>query len=140
MNIFKKSMALIMTICLALYVTGCGQEASYPEYDNFEPAGVYINDFMGGEHYEKDIDDPAFAKKMFEKFDSLEINTDQEGELDSAYLYLRFYNEDYSTLIIFSIYENGSCCLGEEFENLYKVKDGRQAYIELVKLYESYEG
>ena len=140
MNIFKKSIALIMVICIAFCAVGCSQEVIYPDYDNFEPAGVYINDFIGGEHYKKDINDPVFAKKLFEKFDSLEINTDQEGELDAAYVYLRFYNEDYSTLIIFSIYENGSCCLGEEFEDLYTVKDGRQAYIDLVKLYESYEG
>ena len=77
---------------------------------------------------------------MFDEFDKLEVKTDEEGQIDVSYLYLRFYNEDLSTYIIFTIYENGSCCLGEEFEDFYKVENGRQAYVDLVELYESYEG
>lgn len=138
MKIFKKSVALILAICLCFCFVGCGAEEVYSDYDNFEPAGVYIVDLIGGTKFPTTIDDPEFAQTLFDKFDSLEINTDEEGEIDASYLYLRFYNEDQSTLVIFTIYENGSCCLGEEFEEFYKVVDGRQAYIDLCELYESY--
>lgn len=142
MNILKKTLAVAMALVLCFCVIGCEDDVSYPDYDNFEPAGVYINDFIGGEHYKTDIEDAEFAQKMFDKFDSLEINTEKQGEIDAAYLYLRFYNQDKSTLIIFSIYENGSCCLGEQFgkDEIYTVENGRQAYIDLCSLYESYEG
>ncbi len=138
MNILKKSIALTLTLCLIFCFVGCGEE-SYSDYDNFEPAGVYIVDLIGGQKYKTDIDDAKFAQKMFDEFDALDINTDEEGEIDASYLYLRFYNEDKSTYIIFTIYENGSCCLGEEFKEFYTVTGGRQAYTDLCKLYESYQ-
>ena len=140
MSIFRKTVAVVLALCLCFCLAGCLEEEYYADYDNFEPAGVYIVDLIGGEKFTTDIDDPEFAQTMFDAFDKLEIDTNKEGEMDVSYLYLRFYNEDYSTLIIFTIYENGSCCLGEEFKDFYKVKDGRQAYIDLCELYESYEG
>ena len=140
MNICKKIVTLMLAMALCFCIVGCGEESEYPDYDNFEPAGVYIVDLIGGEKYKKNIDDPEFAKTMFEAFDALEVKTEEEGEIDAAYLYLRFYNADLSTYIIFTIYENGSCCLGEEFKDFYKVENGRQAYIDLCELYESYEG
>ena len=136
----KKIVALLLAVALCFCVVGCGIEEEYADYDNFEPAGVYIVDLIGGEKYKTHIEDADFAKKLFDEFDKLEVKTDEEGQIDAAYLYLRFYNEDLSTYIIFTIYENGSCCLGEEFEDFYMVENGRQAYIDLCNLYESYEG
>ena len=51
----------------------------------------------------------------------------------------RFYDENEDTFLIFTIYENGSCCLGEDYEDFYKVTDGRQKYIDLCDLYSSFE-
>lgn len=136
MNSLKKIFALLLAMCLILCVVGC--EESYEPYDNFEPAGVLVIDYLNGTKYETHIDDADYAEVMLKEFKKLDINTLEEGELDSAYLYLRFYDEDQSTLLIFTIYENGSCCLGEEYDELYKVTDGRQKYIDLCALYESY--
>ena len=138
MKIFRKTITLILAICLSVCFAGCTEEV-YSDYDNFEPAGVYIVDLIGGTKYPTEITDAEYAQKIFDAFDALEINTEEEGEMDVSYLYLRFYNADKSTLVIFTIYENGSCCLGEEFDEFYKVTDGRQAYIDLCELYEAYE-
>ena len=137
MNIFKKLIALLVTMCLLFCVTGCDER--YEPYDSFNPAGVVIVDCINGNQYLKTIDDAEFADKMFVAYKKLKIDTDTEGELDSAYLYLEFYNKDKSTLLIFTIYENGSCCLGREYEDLYTVEDGRKKYVELCDIYESYE-
>lgn len=138
MNVVKKSITLFLVLCLVFGTVGCAER--YPDYDNFKPAGVYIVDCINGTKYKTDIKDADYAKKIFDEFDKLKVNTLSEGEMDASYLYLRFYNEDQSTLIIFTIYENGSCCLGEEFKDFYTVTGGRQAYIDLCELYESYEG
>ena len=138
MNIFKKITTLVLTLCLIFCVVGCAEK--YEKYDNFKPTGVYIVDCINGTQYKIDIDDAVYAQIMLDEFKKLDVNTSVEGEIDSSYLYLRFYNEDQSTFIIFTIYENGSCCLGEEFQDFYTVTGGRQAYIDLCNLYESYEG
>ena len=138
MNILKKSIALLLALCLMLWAVGCAEK--YDEYDNFEPAGVYIVDCINGTQYKTDIADADYAEKMLDEFEKLDINTALDGEVGSSYLYMRFYNEDQSTLLIFTIYENGSCCLGEEYEDFYTVTGGRQAYIDLCEFYESYEG
>ena len=140
MNIFKKSIALILAFAVCFCIVGCSEKSGYDDYDDFEPAGVYIVDLIGGTKHPTHIKNPEFAEVMFDAFEDLKINTDQEGTMDASYLYLRFYNEDLSTYIIFTIYENGSCCLGEEFKEFYTVENGRQAYIDLCELYESYEG
>lgn len=138
MNIIKKIIALLIALCFIFCAVGC--EEKYAPYDNFEPAGVLIIDCINGNEYEMNIDDAKFAEKMLNEFKKLDIDTDTEGEVGSSYLYMRFYDESKSTLLIFTIYENGSCCLGEEYEEYYKVINGRQAYIDLVELYESYNG
>ena len=140
MKIFKKSIAVILALAVCLCFVGCSTGSGYDDYDDFEPAGVYIIDLIGGTKYPTNIDDPKFAQTMFDAFEALDIDTNTAGQIDASYLYLRFYNEDLSTYIIFTIYENGSCCLGEEFKEFYTVKNGRQAYIDLCELYESYEG
>lgn len=136
MNTLKKIITLLLTLCLMLCVVGCAEK--YEPYDNFKPAGVLIVDCLNGVEYETHIDDAAYANTMLRAFKELNIDTTTEGEVGSSYLYMRFYNEDQSTLLIFTIYENGSCCLGEEYEDFYTVIDGRQAYIDLCELYESY--
>ena len=138
MKIFKKLTAMLLALCFVLCAVGC--EEVYAPYDNFKPAGVLIIDCISGNEYETNIKNADFAEKMLKEFKKLDIDTETEGEIDSAYLYMRFYDESESTLLIFTIYENGSCCLGEEYEDFYKVADGRQAYIDLCEFYESYTG
>lgn len=137
MNTLKKSIALFAAIFLTLFSVGCSEK--YDDYDSFKPAGVYIVDRIGDEKYETDIDNADYAQKMLDEFKKLNIDTDTEGEMGSAYLYMRFYDENEDTFLIFTIYENGSCCLGEDYEDFYKVTDGRQKYIDLCDLYSSFE-
>lgn len=137
MKILKKTTALLLLLCLMLCASGCADD--YEDYNNFKPAGVYIVDCINGENYETNIDDADYADKMLKEFKKLEIDTATEGEIGSAYLYMRFYDEDQSTLLIFTIYENGSCCLGEDYEEFYKVTNGRQKYIDLCDMYATYD-
>lgn len=137
MKILKKYIAIILTLGLMLCLVGCSER--YDAYDNFNPAGVLIVDCLNGVQYETDIDDADFADKMLSAFKKLNIDTSTEGEIGTAYLYMEFYDEDKSTLLIFTIYDNGSCCLGREYEEFYTVEDGRQKYIDLCEFYEAYD-
>ena len=53
MNIFKKLIALLVTMCLLFCVTGCDER--YEPYDSFNPAGVVIVDCINGNQYLKTI-------------------------------------------------------------------------------------
>lgn len=135
MNSFKKIIVLL-SLSLLLCITGCAEK--YSEYDNFNPSSVYVVDCISGTKYESLIENSKSAKIMLDAFKELKINTEEEGEMGSSYLYLRFYAEDESTMLIFTIYENGSCCLGEDFEEFYTVENGMQAYNDLCSLYGDY--
>lgn len=135
MKTLKKFTALLLCICFVLCLSGCGNDV----YDNFKPAIVEIVDCIGGDRYEYVIEDEELAKKMWKKFDSLTINEDETADAGSAYLYLEFYNKDKSTKAIFTIYENGVCCLGDDYETFYTVEKGRTAYVELCEIYETYD-
>ena len=134
MKIFKGAAAMIMCVCLMLGIVGCGDE-----YDNFRPVGVRVVESIGGSQYETVIDDAKTAKKMWNVFDTLVIEEDKSAEMGSAYVYMCFYNEDQSALGVFTIYENGSCCLGEDFKTFYTVADGKEVYLELCDIYTAYE-
>ena len=137
MNVLKRVITVLLVLCLSVCAVGCAEE-KYDEYDNFKPAGVLIMDCLTGKQYETHIDDEKYANIMFNAFEELTIDTKTEGEVGSAYLYMRFYDEDQSTMVIFTIYDNGSCCLGEDFTEYYTVENGRQKYIDLCELYEEY--
>ena len=69
----------------------------------------------------------------------MEVGQPEDLRLGTAYIYMCFYNEDQSTLGIFTMYENGACCLGEDFKTFYTVDDGENVYLELCDLYTEYE-
>lgn len=140
MNVLKKITVFLLAISIIFCTAGCAQKQNeYEVYDNFKPASVLIVDCINGTKHETHIKDAKHADKMLNAFKELNINTNTEGEMGASYLYMRFYDVDRSTMLIFTIYDNGSCCLGEEFEDFYTVKDGRQKYIDLCELYEEYE-
>ncbi|MBQ8741718.1 MAG: hypothetical protein IJY79_09255 [Clostridia bacterium] len=134
MKNIKKIIALLLIFCFVFCMAGCKDE-----FDNFDPAGLRVVDCIRGTQYETNIDDEDMAKQLWEKFKSLDIDTETPSEMGTSYLYLCFYNEDQSTLGIFTIYDNGACCLGEDFETFYTVNDGMSAYMELCDIYTSYE-
>lgn len=134
MKILKNITALIVGLCLMLCCIGCGDE-----YDNFKPVGVQIVESIGGLQYETLIEDEKITKEMWSIFESLNIDTETEAKMGSSYLYMCFYNEDQSLLGIFTIYENGACCLGEDFTTFYTVTDGREVYLDLCDIYTAYE-
>ncbi len=134
MKIFKSLLSIVISVCLALCMVGCGDE-----YDNFDPVGVRIVESIGGSQFETVIDDAKTAKKMWKVFDTLVIDDTTPAEMGTAYIYMCFYNEDQSTLGIFTVYENGACCLGEDFKTFYNVDDGEKVYLELCDIYTEYE-
>ncbi len=133
MKIFKNALAIVICLCLVLGLVGCGDE-----YDNFDPMGVRIVESIGGIQYETVIEDKKTTQKMWKIFDTLVIDDETKAEMGAAYLYMCFYNEDQSTLGIFTIYENGACCLGEDFRTFYTVEDGENVYLELCNIYTDY--
>ncbi len=135
MKIFKNTIIFVLSICLLVSFVGCGEK---DEYDSFEPAGVLIVESIGGTQFETNIEDEELTKKLWDTFDNLYIDLEQRGKMGSSYIYMCFYNEDESTLAIFTIYENGACCLGEDFENFYTVQNGEDAYMEFAELYTDY--
>ncbi len=135
MKLLKNTVIFILGICLLLSFTGCGQK---DEYDSFDPVGVRVVESIGGTQLETVIDDEEIAKKMWNVFDTLTIDTEKRGEMGSSYIYMCFYSEDQSTLGIFTIYENGACCLGEDFSSFYTVYDGENVYMELLDIYTDY--
>ncbi len=136
MKILKNTVVLILSICLLLTFVGCAEKKD--EYDSFEPVGVTVVESIGSTQYETSIDDKEIAQKMWNVFANLELNLDERGEMGSSYIYMCFYNEDQSTLAIFTIYENGDCCLGEDFSNFYTVYNGEDVYMELLDIYTDY--
>lgn len=134
MKIFKNVLVIVISACLLLCMVGCGDE-----YDNFKPVGVRVVESIAGSQYETLIDDAKTAQKMWKVFDTLVIDESTTAEMGTAYIYMCFYNEDQSTLGIFTIYENGVCCLGEDFKTFYTVEDGVNVYLELCDIYTAYE-
>lgn len=134
MKEIKKIIALLLMLCFMFCMTGCKDE-----FDNFDPVGLRVVDCIRGTQYETEIDDEDMADQLWEKFKSLDIDTETPSEMGTSYLYMCFYSEDQSTLAIFTIYDNGACCLGEDFETFYTVNDGVAAYMELCDIYTSYE-
>ncbi len=134
MNKVKKLISIIIVFIMLFCISGCGVNNG-----GFSPVGVKVVESIGGTHYETLIDDEETAKKMWKTFDSLIIDTEEKGEMGSSYLYMCFYDENQTSLGIFTIYENGTCCLGEDFENFYTVSDGKSIYSELCDIYTSYE-
>lgn len=135
MKILKKITLLLLVICLTLCFVGCDKSTNY---DNFKPTGVYIVDCINEETYEYDIYDADFAQKMWKRFDELDIYEDPDAEMGEAYLLLKFYDDDLSD-VIFTIYENGTCCLNRDYETFYTVELGRTAYVDFCEMYETYD-
>lgn len=134
MNFLKKIATVLLVACMTVSLIGCGEK----EVNNtFTPAGVYIVDYINSKEYKYIIDDPEVAAQMWQKYSTLNIIEDETAQVDASYLFLRFYNEDVSAEVIFTIYENGTCCLGRDYQTLYKVENGRTAYVELVEIYET---
>ena len=135
MKNIKKILALVVAVCLMFCMTACGEG---DEYDNFDPVGVRVVETIGTAQFETVIEDKETTQKMWETFDQLSINTEKRAEMGSSYIYMCFYNEDESTLAVFTIYENGACCLGEDFSSFYEVYDGEEEFMKFYEIYTSY--
>lgn len=135
MKNFKNTLVIILSMCLVFCMVGCAEGDTY---DNFNPVGVRVVESINGSQFETVVKDETIAKKMWEKFEGIVVDTEIRGEMGSAYLYMCFYDETQTTLGIFTIYENGSCCLGEDFKTFYTVEDGQKIYVELCDMYTDY--
>lgn len=133
MKTLKKITSLLIVVGVMLSLIGCKSD-----YDKFKPVGVYLVDCINEEKYEYIIEDKDTANRMWDVFYDLEIYEDAEAEMGTAYLFVKFYDEDLSE-VIFTIYENGTCCLNRDYKTFYTAENGRTAYIQLCSIYESYE-
>ncbi len=135
MKNIKSLISIFVIICLCFCMAGCGEK---DEFENFDPIGVRVVENAAGVQYETNIDDKAVTQRLWNRFIDLDIDEDEEGEMGSAYIYLCFYDDSETTLGVFTIYENGSCCLGEDFDTFYVVEDGVQVYLDLSEIYTEY--
>ena len=133
MKYFKKIVAVLLVASMCISLVGCTKEVS----NSFVPAGVYIIDYINETEYKYVIDDVEATATIWQKYATLTMSEDDTAQIDTSYLFLRFYNEDLSEEVVFTIYQNGTCCLGRNYDQLYKVENGRTAYVDLVELYET---
>ena len=128
MKTLKKVAIILLVVCMSVCFFGCGDE-----FDRFKAAGVYIIDYTGGNQYTYIIDHATDANAILDKVKELKYEEDETAQPSTSYLLFRFYNDDVSKEVLFTIYDNGTCCLSR----VYTVEKGKTAYIELARMYEA---
>ena len=71
-----------------------------------------------------------------ESLTNIIIDYDTEGEMGTEYIYVAFFDDQTDDYGVFTLYSNGSCCLAEEFDVFYSVKNGEKIYQKLLEYYE----
>ena len=135
MKLLKKSVAIIMILCMVLSFAGCSKTT----YSNFDPSYAYLVDAINGETYEYEILSEEVVDEMWTIFQNLELEESDTAEKGEAYVLIKFYDKDENT-IMFTIYNNGTCCLNRDYDVFYSSENGRSAYADLSKIFETYAG
>ncbi len=134
MKKIKLAVSVILAFCLMLCLLGC---AETDEFEGFDPIGVRVVENVSGVTYQTDIDDKEYVDKLWNKFKRLDTDDYEDGEMGSSYIYMCFYDAE-QTLAVFTMYNNGSCCLGEDFKTFYAIKNGVQAYLDFCEIHTEY--
>ncbi len=138
MKIIRLAISVLLAISLTLCLFGCSELPADDGLDSFEPVGVVVVERTAFGSYKTQIDDLETTQKLWERFRELEIKEDTSATKGSAYVYLCFYDESQNNLGIFTIYDNGSCCVGENLTTFYTVENGVQAYLDFGNIYKEY--
>ncbi|MDO4607822.1 MAG: hypothetical protein Q4B40_01350 [Clostridia bacterium] len=133
MKNIKSIISVFVICCLCFCMIGCAED------DEFDPIGVRVVENISGKQYEGSVNDKETTQKLWNRFIDLDIDEEEKGEMGTAYIYFCFYDDAGSNLGIFTMYENGSCCLGEDFETFYVIPDGVQVYTDLCGIYTEYK-
>ena len=134
MKILKKSVIFVIVFCIVLSLAGCAGRS----YDNFDPVALYLVDQIKKDDiYEYEIFDEATVKQMWNITYELEVENDESAEIGESYLLMKFYDKDQYT-VLFTLYNNGTCCFNRDYDVLYTAPNGRAAYSELCKIFEEY--
>lgn len=136
MKTLKKLSAILLVLVLTLCFVGCAEN---DELANFKPTGVRVVQSVNGVTEEDTFDDADFAQKLWNAYLDLEIGEEANGEMGESYFYMCLYDENMTTLGVFAIYENGSCCYeSDNFEVFYTVENGEEEYKKFVEIYSEY--
>lgn len=136
MKTVKKLSAILLIFVLTLSFVGCSEN---DELANFKPTGVRVVQSVNGVTEEDTFDDADFAQKLWDTYRDLEISEEATGEMGESYFYMCLYDESMTTLGVFAIYENGSCCYeSDNFEVFYTVENGEEKYEKFVEIYSEY--
>ncbi len=138
MKKIRLALSALLAVCLTICLFGCSEPIESDGLDGFNPVGVVVVEKTAIGSYETQIDDLEVTQQLWERFRELEIVEDYSATMGSAYVYLCFYDESQNNLGIFTIYDNGSCCVGENFTTFYTVEDGVQAYLDFGNICEEY--
>lgn len=128
MKKLKSAAIMLIAVCMFL-ITGCG--------DEFTPTSMEF-DIVGNSTYSatKVCDDQKLTREVWKLCTDVIIDYDTEGEMGTEYIYVAFFDDQTDDYGVFTLYSNGSCCLAEEFDVFYSVKNGEKIYQELLEYYE----
>lgn len=135
MKKIKIIFSILLAIGLLICTAGC---AEADDFNGFDPTAVRVVEKAEGVQYDTTIEDKEVTQKLWNRFKEIDISEEPDGTIGSAYIYLCFYNDNDSRLGVFTLYDNGSCCLGEDFNTLYTVANGRETYLDLCDIYDEY--
>ena len=139
MRILKNAVLILLVLTSAFCFIGCdkrGERGASLSLDDFVVDNVYIEDYTGGRRYRYLVEDPDEAKAIFDKCTDLEFYEDPEAVVGASYILFRFQNKEVTKKVYFTIYENGTCCISDDYKTLYTIEKGRSAYIDLATMYE----
>lgn len=124
-----KAIAITLVVVFTLLASGCGET-------NFSPNSMEMEQHASGvDVVVKASNDKKLTKNVWNLCTNVVIDETTEGEMGAEYIYVAFFSDKTKDYAVFTLYSNGSCCLGEEFDVFYEVKNGKEIYDELLEYY-----
>lgn len=125
-----KSLILAFIAVLTVFAVGCTNS------DEFMPTNLEMKTAGNSEYTAvKVCTDEKTVKKIWSLCTDILIDYDTEGEMGTEYVYVAFFDDDVNEYGVFTLYNNGSCCLAEDFDTFYKVKGGENLFEKLFDYY-----
>jgi len=126
---FLKGIAITLSLVCVLMLVGCGES-------NFSPDSFEMEYRTSQSKTEvKASSDEKLVNKVWKLCTGVSIDEAAEGEMGNEYIYVAFFNKNTEDYAVFTLYSNGACCLGEEFDVFYQLRDGEKIYKELLEIY-----
>lgn len=125
-----KKLSVIFLTVLMIFAVGCAEE--------FEPASVQIEYGVDKGYFNvKESDSELTVREIWKYYeDEIEVTEKVDSDKVYPYIYLRFFDEDKKKSVILTVFDDGTCCIGDDMETTYTVTNGRNVYLQLCEFYE----